>query len=188
MKFLKYFLVLVLTAGAATSGFFLAKNNLLRENVQSGQITGSPTQAFSPTVTPAAEKTLGEFTVTNKDLLTENGRPAVYFYGTSTCPHCVWEKPVAKKVFSQFGSEIAYHEMFDPKNEADFRVFQQFQEYNPEGGVPFLIIGGKYVRAGSGQNLGKTDEESKKLEEEAKWAGQIKVTAIRETRAVGVAR
>jgi len=28
----------------------------------------------------------------------------------------------------------------------------------------------------------------KKLEEEAKWAGQIKVTAIRETRAIGVAK
>jgi ribonuclease Y len=33
-----------------------------------------------------------------------------------------------------------------------------------------------------------TDKITKKLEEEAKWAGQIKVTAIRETRAVGIAK
>jgi len=32
------------------------------------------------------------------------------------------------------------------------------------------------------------DKITQKLEEEAKWAGQIKVTAIRETRAVGIAR
>jgi len=32
------------------------------------------------------------------------------------------------------------------------------------------------------------DKITQKLEEEAKWAGQIKVTAIRETRVVGVAR
>jgi len=32
------------------------------------------------------------------------------------------------------------------------------------------------------------DKIIKKLEEEAKWAGQIKVTAIRETRTVGVAK
>lgn len=33
-----------------------------------------------------------------------------------------------------------------------------------------------------------TEKIAKKLEEEAKWAGQIKVTAIRETRAVGIAK
>lgn len=33
-----------------------------------------------------------------------------------------------------------------------------------------------------------TDKITKKLEEDAKWAGQIKVTAIRETRAVGIAK
>lgn len=33
-----------------------------------------------------------------------------------------------------------------------------------------------------------TEKISKKLEEDAKWAGQIKVTAIRETRAVGIAK
>jgi len=32
------------------------------------------------------------------------------------------------------------------------------------------------------------DKIIKKLEEEAKWAGQIKVTAIRETRIIGVVK
>jgi len=32
------------------------------------------------------------------------------------------------------------------------------------------------------------DKIVKKLEEEAKWAGQIKVTAIRETRTVGIVK
>lgn len=167
MKGLKYFFVFLLVLGAATGGYLVSRKSLLSSPPELLTSKENQVSKATATTTPKPEKTLGNFSFTNQPSLIENGKPAVYFYGTSTCPHCQWEKPIAQKVFARFKDQITYHEIINPKSNEDFNIFRQFQSYNPDGGVPFLILGGRYVRVGSGQNLGTSDEESKKLEEEA---------------------
>ncbi len=175
MKNIKYLIFGLLILAVGTGGFFFTKSNLLKETPSSVKgAVDAPTQEPTSQPTPNFEKTIGEFLVTNREILKENGKPAVYFFGSSSCPHCVWEKPIAQEVFDQFKNEISYHENFDDANK-DADVFTKYSDINP-GYVPFLILGGKYVRVGAGENLGKTPEESKKLEKEALTAILCKLT------------
>jgi thiol-disulfide isomerase/thioredoxin len=75
----------------------------------------------------------------------ENGKPIVYFFGSESCPHCEWQKPIMDEVSSLFGDNINYHENFDGTTEADVLL-----KYG-NGAVPALIIGCKYYRIGSGE-------------------------------------
>ncbi|MFA5754872.1 MAG: thioredoxin family protein [Candidatus Paceibacterota bacterium] len=75
----------------------------------------------------------------------ENGKPLVYFFGSESCPHCEWQKPIMDEVSTLFGDYINYHENFDGTTEADVLL-----KYG-NGAVPALIIGCKYYRIGSGE-------------------------------------
>jgi thiol-disulfide isomerase/thioredoxin len=91
-----------------------------------------------------------------------DGKPVIYMFSTTWCPHCVWVKPTFDKVASEYaaaGKIIAYHWELDtgdntltPQNEtavpqADTAVYQQF---NPQGSIPTFVFGGKYWRVGNG--------------------------------------
>lgn len=84
----------------------------------------------------------------------ENGKPIVYFFGSSTCPHCKWEEPVLKSVVEQFGDAISYHENID--STADQDIFTKYST----GSVPTLVIGCKYYRVGSGEGSGEEAEKT----------------------------
>jgi thiol-disulfide isomerase/thioredoxin len=84
----------------------------------------------------------------------ENGKPIVYFFGSASCPHCVWEKPVLKSVVEQFGDAISYHENIDSDKDQD--VFSKYST----GSVPTLVIGCKYYRVGSGEASGEETEKT----------------------------
>lgn len=167
----KYLIVLVLVIAAGAVGFFLTKNG--KANILGNKNTPTSEPTASVTSAPNYPTTVGNFSITNKEVCKENGKPIVYFFGSSSCPHCVWEKPVAQKVFSQFKNEIAYYENFDSTNDSE--IFNQYSDINP-GYVPFLVLGCKYARVGAGENLGANDEDSKKLEEEALTAIVCKLT------------
>lgn len=170
MKRIIIILVLILVSGAA--GFFWTKSRA--EKVLSGSVGNeNPTPSIVQSPVPNYPKTIGDFLVTDKEICKENDKPIVYFFGSSGCPHCVWEKPIVQKVFNQFKNEISYHENFDSQD--DNEVFQKYADINP-GYVPFFILGCKYARVGAGENLGKDDAESKKLEEEALGAIVCKLT------------
>jgi len=170
---IKYLIVVLLVVLAGGAGFLVTKSNLQKENSIVKKTESSPTA--TPTQPKAVDypKTDGNFLVTDKEICLEDGKPVVYFFGSASCPHCVWEKPVAQKVFNQFKNEISYHENFDSDKDSD--VFMKYNDINP-GYVPFLVLGCKYARTGAGQNLGKDDAESKKLEEEALTAILCKLT------------
>lgn len=178
MKYFKYLIILIVAVGAALGGYFFTRGNLVKEP----QIQGSETNstAVAPTVRPAPAypTTIGNFLVTDEEICDNEGKPQVYFFGSSSCPHCVWEKPVVRKVADNFKGLIDYHENFD--NREDEEVFSRYGEINP-GYVPFLIFGCKYVRVGAGENLGATEAESKKLEEEALTAILCKLTKSKPT-------
>lgn len=161
----KYIFIVILVVAAGAAGFFWTKNNLTKKSAVGGKAqNGTPTSAVEVKPTPDYPKIIGNFLVTNNEICKENGKPTVYFFGSSSCPHCVWEKPIAQKVFGEFKDFISYHENYDSQNDGD--VFSKYSDINP-GYVPFLVLGCKYARVGAGETLGKDDAESKKLEEEA---------------------
>ncbi|MFA5730022.1 MAG: thioredoxin family protein [Candidatus Paceibacterota bacterium] len=84
----------------------------------------------------------------------ENGKPIVYFFGSASCPHCVWEKPILKSVVDKFGDAVSYHENID--SETDIDVFNKYST----GSVPTLVIGCKYFRVGSGESAGEESEKA----------------------------
>jgi len=155
-------LVLVLAAGAA--GFFWTKNKITKGKAEvKGEATSEPTPVPSVQPTPNYPVVIGNFLVTEKEICVQEGKPSVYFFGSSSCPHCMWEKPIIEKVAKEFAGKIDFHENID--NQTNMDVFQKYSNINP-GYVPFLVFGCKYARVGSGESLGKDEAESKKLEEE----------------------
>lgn len=106
----------------------------------------------APTVSPTAETTVGDFSVANEEICSENGKPLVYFFGSQTCPHCQWEHPIFQAVLNKFTNEVAFHDNMDSDNDAE--VFQKFST----GGIPTAVLGCKYFRVGSGENAGEETE------------------------------
>jgi len=103
---------------------------------------------------PAQEEgtTLGNFSISTDEVCLENGKPIVYFFGSASCPHCQWEKPIAEQVADKFEGLISFHENIDSENDMDI-----FNKYST-GGVPTLVLGCKYFRVGSGESEGDKTE------------------------------
>ena len=101
-------------------------------------------------------KAEGNFSVSSDEICKEGDKPIVYFFGSTKCPHCVWERPIIEEVAAKFGDKISFHNNMD--SEADKEVFSKYSA----GSVPTLVLGCKYYRVGSGESLGK-EEEAKAL-------------------------
>ncbi len=96
--------------------------------------------------------TIGDFSVNEDEICREDGKPIVYFFGSSGCPHCTWEHPVIEKVAEKFGEYILFHDNLN--SDADSDIFSKYST----GGVPTLILGCKYSRVGSGSRSGEEGE------------------------------
>lgn len=174
MNKVKYLVIFLLVAAAGVGGFLWTKNRMVGNGANvKGETTSVPTSVPTSQPIPNYPQTVGNFLVTDKEVCTKDGKTSVYFFGSTSCPHCVWEKPIIEKVAKKFGDTIDFHENID--SSTDSEVFQKYSDINP-GYVPFLIMGCKYVRVGAGENLGKDDAESQKLEEEALTAILCKLT------------
>jgi hypothetical protein len=73
-----------------------------------------------------------------------------------TCPHCVWEYPIIKKVTAQFGDKISFHDNM-ATNGNEIKDKDIFNKYS-DGGVPTIVLGGRYYREGSGEEIGEQKE------------------------------
>jgi thiol-disulfide isomerase/thioredoxin len=154
MTNIKKIIAIILIVACGYAGYSLTKKNSSQKVLgEQGAQEVQPTQA--PQATPSYEKTVGDFLVTNNEICLEDGKPVVYFFGSEGCPHCVWEKPVLQKVVKNFEGLISYHENIDTQTDSD--VFERYTDINP-GYVPFLILGCKYARVGSGEAIGEEAE------------------------------
>jgi len=92
---------------------------------------------------------LGGFVDTGEELCTENGKPLVYFFGSTSCPHSRWEHPIIENISSQFNTTIVFKDNMDTNN--DKNVYIHYLDIN-RGAVPFTVIGCRFVRLGSGES------------------------------------
>jgi len=173
MNKVKYLVIAILVVAAGAGGFLWTKGRLTGGEIKVKGDSSAPTSVPTSQPIPSYPETVGNFSVTNQEVCTKDGRTLVYFFGATSCTHCTWEKPIIEKVVKKFGDVVDFHENID--NSTDSEVFQKYSDINP-GYVPFMILGCKYVRVGSGESLGKDEAESKKLEEEALTAIICKLT------------
>ena len=116
---------------------------------------------------------VGTFSVKNDaEICTEDGKPVVYLFSTTWCPHCKWitetfESTVQKYIDS--GDIVAYHWEIDINDDTlteaeEGEVPQEhlavYQEFNPRGSIPTFVFGCKYYRIGNGyERSGSLDDE-----------------------------
>jgi len=86
-----------------------------------------------------------------------NGKPLVYFFGTTWCPHCAWERPIFNETAGKFSGfiDVKTVEIDVSYTEEDMEAFKHF---SPDGRIPVIIMGGKYYRIGAGEHLGEEGE------------------------------
>lgn len=92
----------------------------------------------------------------------EDGKPVVYLFSTTWCPHCTWVASTFDKVVNEYvkaGKIAAYHWELDTNDntltsakETSIPSGAQavYQEFNPSGSIPTFVIGCKYFRVGNG--------------------------------------
>ncbi len=152
-----------LVSTADESGVYKVKFNVNSQEVE-WAITKDGKFVFPQTIdltstqslTEEKSKTIGNFSVSADSVCQENGKPIVYFFGSTTCAHCAWEKPIIQGVMKKFGALISYHENIDVETDSD--VFAKYST----GGIPTLVFGCKYYRVGSGEGAG-IEQETKDL-------------------------
>ena len=85
--------------------------------------------------------------------------PDVYFFGTTWCPHCAWEKPIFNRVAAKFQDYADIHLIEIDLEEHTYEEIKLFNHYSNEGYIPLLIFDGKYYRIGAGESIGESIEE-----------------------------
>ncbi len=118
------------------------------------------------------------FSSSSNSLCTIDGKPVIYMFSATWCPHCRWAGPVFDKVVESYGNQIvAYHWEMDTGNnvltpEIETNVpddqMQIFRRYNPGGGIPTFVFGCRYYRIGTG-----FEAEDDKTAEEAEFRAVI---------------
>jgi len=111
-----------------------------------------PYQGLSPN---ASILTIGNFR--NIESATIEGKPVVYFFGTTWCPHCSWERPIFMNVTVKFSGFIDTKAIEIDIEQPPLEM-EIFKHYSQEGKIPVIVIGGKYFRVGSGESLGEETE------------------------------
>jgi len=84
----------------------------------------------------------------------EDDKPIIYYFGSTSCPHCVWETPIIDSIVNSFGSYVSYHKSIDNSDDQD--IFEQYST----GGIPTIVLGCKYYRIGSGERAGEEAEKA----------------------------
>lgn len=154
-------LVGLLVVASFLVGMFWTKIRYLEQGKAPERIAQATPSPESPeekgAVLEELASTIGNFLVTEDELCQEDGKPIIYMFGSSGCPHCTWEHPIFEKVTAKFGNLISVHDNMD-KQGADQEIWNEYSQIN-QGGIPFLVFGCRYARVGSGEQVGEVVEE-----------------------------
>ncbi|MGC9049117.1 MAG: TlpA family protein disulfide reductase [Patescibacteria group bacterium] len=121
---------------------------------------------------------VGTFYEVSEPICKRNGKPLVFMFSTSWCPHCQWAKPMFQKVvkdYTQKGKILAYQWELDTNDDTltasketaippeDMALYEK---YNPQGSIPTFVFGCKYYRIGTGhERTNDTAAEEKEFKE-----------------------
>lgn len=99
----------------------------------------------------------------------EDGKPVVYMFSTTWCPHCQWISETYEKTVQKYvdeGKIVAYHYELDIGDDTMTPEVEQgvpaeheaiYRAFNPRGSIPTFVFGCQYYRVGNGyeseQNL-----------------------------------
>lgn len=146
----------------------------------SGCLTANATGTSNLDANTIQNKDYGEITTFQKiqeNVCIEDGKPIVYLFSTTTCPHCVWIKDTYDSTMKEYmdqGLIIAKHWELDKmddiltpgSDEISNAEIEIIQSLNPNGSVPMYLFGCKYFRIGNGHERQKTTAELQLEEKE----------------------
>ena len=170
----------LVSAESAGNGLFKIKFKISDQEIES--YATSDGKLFFPeaidmtaaTTTPAQQQgiTIGNFAISSEAVITEDGKPVIYFFGADTCPHCKWEHPIVQKVMNLFKDQVIFHDNMNGTDK-DQDVFGRFSD----GGIPTTVLAGKYYKVGSGEAAtGQSDADAQAQEEKVLTALVCKLT------------
>lgn len=150
-------IIIVLVAIAA----FLGGASYNQWQTQRGEVGPAIQTGITPT--PVAQEevlgeltpTIGNFSIIEDEVCLEDNKPIVYFFGSQSCPHCSWEHPIFEESVEQFGDLLSFHNNMDSNEDMD--VFQNYSQIN-QGAIPFMVLGCRYTKLGSGERSGEEAE------------------------------
>jgi thiol-disulfide isomerase/thioredoxin len=164
---------------------FMTRGDNSSGNVPSGNGDGVAAPAGSgdnpAPVVAAQAQVAGASTYSEKaeaEICTEDGKPVVYLFSTTWCPHCKWIRETFNSTVKEAvdaGKIKAYHwavdigddELTDEEEETvPPSHLAVYREFNPRGSIPTFVFGCKYFRIGNGYET-QNDLESEKAEFEA---------------------
>jgi thiol-disulfide isomerase/thioredoxin len=111
-------------------------------------------QGAPPTLAPPGDlvREFESFIEWDTEVCKEDGKPIVYLFSTTTCPHCTW----IKDTFGQWAKSNAdkivvyYWELDIERAEVPVEHMAVYQKFNPNGTVPTFVFGCRYSRVGNG--------------------------------------
>lgn len=120
------------------------------------------------------------FTEYDTDVCKEDGKPMVFLFSTTWCPHCEWIKDTFDKWAKDNSDKIsAYHWELDTgdntltsKTEDSIpdKHNEIYSKFNPSGSIPTYVFGCRYSRVGNGyeseEDLGKEKASFEKVMKE----------------------
>jgi len=145
-----------------------------------------PGDQAGPTATPSGvDGAPTFFKQDGAEVCKEDGKPVVYLFSTTWCPHCEWiidafDSTMKKHIDA--GEIVAYHWEVDINDDtltdgmdgkmpnAHSAIYRQF---NPRGSIPTFVFGCKYWRIGNGHEQ-ENDLDAEIAEFEALIADLIK--------------
>jgi thiol-disulfide isomerase/thioredoxin len=98
-------------------------------------------------------KTIGNFKKIEDDpCYSDDGKLLVYYFGSSDCPYCEWQKPVIEAALLPFENQVSFKNNTD--NENDLDIFSKYSD----GSIPLIVIGCNYYRVGAGINSSEQED------------------------------
>lgn len=101
------------------------------------------------------------------------GKPIVYMFSTTTCPHCKWAKEIFDSFAKEYADKIEAHHwqvdlgddtLTEPvENDMPADQLNIFKQFNSAGTIPTFVFGCKYYRIGTGFEQAD-DKETEKAE------------------------
>lgn len=131
-----------------------ARNILVNQNQPADQTPVGP-QDKAATISGVSSFQAKQGSVVCK----EGGKPVVYMFSTTGCPHCQWAGPIFDAVVKKYADKIvAYHWHVDTgdntltsavETQVPANFLAIYNQFNPDGSIPTFVFGCKYYRIGT---------------------------------------